>query len=89
MRKIILVVLTLGTLFTGCMNDAKEVEKVDNSDFTLELLFEKDGCKIYRFYDGGTFVYWTDCRGKVEYDHTTSNGKQTHTERIQNETSTK
>ena len=31
----------------------------------LDLLFEHDGCRVYRFYDYGSAHYFTDCRGSV------------------------
>lgn len=54
-------------LFTGCLNEGQERQKTSNQEIEVTLLFEKDGCKVYRFVDGGKSVYWTDCRGKVEY----------------------
>jgi hypothetical protein len=30
-----------------------------NKNFNAELLFEVDGCKVYRFFDGGEAVYFT------------------------------
>jgi hypothetical protein len=50
-------------------------------DFELEFLFEKDGCKMYRFYTGSRYVYWANCEGKVNFDYqtTSSNGKTTMT----------
>lgn len=41
-----------------------------NSDVEVELLFEHDGCKVYRFFDGGSAKYYTDCRGQVQWDET-------------------
>jgi hypothetical protein len=32
-----------------------------NPEIRVELLFEVDGCKVYRFYDGGTPRYFTKC----------------------------
>lgn len=42
-----------------------EVFHTNNSDVTLEFLFEHDGVKVYRFRDGHTTVYYTDVRGKT------------------------
>lgn len=76
----------LAVVLTGCYKEAQQKEQTTNSEFNLELLFEKDGCKIYRFSDGGHAVYWTDCRGKVESVYTQSSGKSSHEVRVQNET---
>ena len=31
----------------------------------LDLLFEHDGCRVYRFYDYKNPHYFTDCRGSI------------------------
>lgn len=71
-------------LFTGCLNEGQERQKTSNQEIEVTLLFEKDGCKVYRFIDGGRSVYWTDCRGKVEYS--TKGYKGGGVKRTQNET---
>lgn len=67
MKKLII----LGILFIAlsCQNDSKET--VTDGDFKIEFLFEKDGCKMYRFKDGMRYIYWSNCEGKVNYDYTT------------------
>lgn len=35
----------------------------NNKDYTVEYLFEHDGCKVYRFQDGSYYVYYTNCKG--------------------------
>lgn len=38
----------------------------DNNDsYKIQYLFEHDGCKVYRFYDRGNHVYFTNCTGNV------------------------
>ena len=86
MRKLIIII---AILLTGCMKDAQQKEGTSNGNFNVELLFEKDGCKVYRFFDGGHAIYWTDCRGKLETAYRQSNGKSSYEVRIQNETVTK
>lgn len=63
---------------TSCAGDAIQTEK--KGDYKVEFLFEKGGCKMYRFRDAGSYVYWSDCTGRIE--HTTSDGKHS-TEHIQ------
>ena len=65
--------LLAAVLFTGCVEDGKE--SVQNGSFTVEFLFEQNGCKMYRFKDGGRYVYWSDCQGKVQSDYSTQSGK--------------
>lgn len=33
----------------------------NNTTFQVDYLFEVDGCKIYRFYDQGRWVYFSKC----------------------------
>lgn len=37
----------------------------NNLSYRVDYLFEHDGCKVYRFYDMGHYVYFTNCRGEV------------------------
>lgn len=79
MKKLLITGLIL-TVLTACMKEAKSANKIDN--FNVELLFEKDGCKVYRFYDG-RYVYWANCEGTVMYDYNTQSGKSHSTHRVQ------
>jgi len=42
---------------------------------------------MYRFKDGGMYIYWSDCQGKVQYDYTQSTGKSTVTHHFESVTS--
>lgn len=77
MKKLLLVSIII--LFISCAKEPIETEQ--KGEFKVELLFEKNGCKVYRFVDAGRYVYWSDCSGKTEYHYTTSSGKNntTHT----------
>lgn len=33
----------------------------NNDSYRVQYLFEHDGCKVYRFYDQGNYVYFTNC----------------------------
>ncbi|GAB6123978.1 MAG: DUF4884 domain-containing protein [Dysgonomonas sp.] len=37
----------------------------NNQTYKVEYLFEHEGCKVYRFYDRGNYVYFTNCTGDV------------------------
>jgi len=37
----------------------------NNKTYKVEYLFEHDGCKVYRFYDYGNYVYFTNCNGQT------------------------
>jgi len=61
MRNLILFLLLFGgavLLLWSC--DKPNSEKNDNY-FKTYLLFERDGCKVYRFYDDGYIHYFTNC----------------------------
>jgi len=56
-------------LTTGCITQqpiTKEVAE-NNQDYTVEYLFEHEGCKVYRFKEhnsvGTYYVYFTNCNG--------------------------
>ena len=42
-------------------------QAINNKDYTVEYLFEHEGCKVYRFKDhnstGTYYVYFTNCNG--------------------------
>lgn len=38
----------------------------DNNDtYKVEYLFEHEGCKVYRFHDRGSYVYFSNCTGSI------------------------
>jgi hypothetical protein len=74
-------VLLVAVVLSGCVNEAQE--SVQTGNFTIEFLFEKDGCKMYRFKDGRRYIYWSNCEGKVQADYNTKSGKtKDHVETI-------
>jgi hypothetical protein len=58
MKKIIGLLLISITL-VSCVGDGIEKSKTNNDDYEVTYLFEKDGVKVYRFYDGMHFHYFT------------------------------
>lgn len=44
-----------------------ETTKADNNHtYSVDYLFEHDGCKVYRFKDeAGNYVYFTNCSGSI------------------------
>ena len=51
----------------GCFTQQpllKEAPK-NNGTYKVEYLFEHEGCKVYRFYDRGQYVYFTNCNGEA------------------------
>ena len=54
-------------IFTSC-NIYKPLiqSKADNNEtYSVDYLFEHEGCKVYRFMDEGRYVYFTNCTGTV------------------------
>lgn len=83
-KSIYLMLLLAPIIIVGCVSDAKQT--VQNGNFTVEFLFEQNGCKMYRFKDGGRYIYWSDCQGKIQYDYSTG-GKHRTTHREESITS--
>ena len=73
----ILFVITLG-LFS-CVEKGEAVEVNSQGNFQVELLFEMDSCRMYRFRDGGRYIYWSNCQGKTERSYTRRSGKGSST----------
>jgi hypothetical protein len=38
---------------------------VNNETYRVDYLFEHEGCKVYRFFDQGNYVYFTNCKGEA------------------------
>ena len=70
MKKLFLIPLLF--LFS-CEN--KPQSSTQSGDFKVEFLFENEGCRVYRFDDGGTKIYFSDCKGKTEHHYTQMVGK--------------
>ena len=79
MKKIISALIIL-VAFSGCYEKSISSTK-EGKGVEVELLFEKDGIKVYRFMDGGHCHYFTD-RGETMT--TQSHDKSTKEENISN-----
>ncbi len=75
MKKLLFIAL----IFAGCQREAQKEVQSTNQNFSVELLFEVDGCKMYRFSDGGRYIYWSDCKGKTQYNYIEQSGKSQNT----------
>lgn len=76
------ILLASFSLF-GCAKDPVSTSSTSNQSISVHLLFEHDGVKVYRFSDGGSYIYYTDARGKTEWRITRSTGKSATTERFE------
>lgn len=80
MKKLILIALLF--MFIGCKKEGLSSEQTNNSNFRVELLFEHDGIKIYRFYDQSGYHYFT----KTQTINNIAIGKSTYQENIYTDT---
>jgi hypothetical protein len=77
MKKTILALVIIIGL-SSCYKEPQSAEQIGNG-FKVEFLFEKDGIKVYRFYDGGEYHYFTS---KGETMSTQQQGKTNRQENI-------
>lgn len=63
----LLLLLTSALILASCMagRPLANTEADNNTSYNVQYLFEHDGCKVYRFYDRGNCVYFTNCNGSV------------------------
>ena len=69
-------------ILAGCYAPPQAINASSNSQVPVELLFEHDGIKVYRFYDAGHAIYFTDTRGQTVRNR--SNGKTTTYQQVEN-----
>jgi hypothetical protein len=63
MRSLLLVSVVGSLALTGCASEPLYVHQTNNPNIDVELLFEHDGCRIYRFRDGAPMHYFARCDG--------------------------
>lgn len=56
--KKILIALTI-LFITSCAQDPISIHRSNNINIKIELLFEYENIKMYRFYDNGQYHYFT------------------------------
>lgn len=78
MKKTLILVAIILTL-SSCMGDGIESTQTNNDEYKVTYLFEKDGIKVYRFYDGMGHHYFTS---KGETITTQGTHKSHHEENI-------
>lgn len=67
---ILLFVALMGTMvscftYHAFRHPVSTEQPTNNQTYEIDYLFELDGCKVYRFYDKGNYVYFTNCQGNV------------------------
>lgn len=72
-----LVLLAFAVGLASCTGEAQREESTPNPAFKVALLFEYDGCRVYRFFDA-RYVYYSDCRGTTSWIEKVGKVDQTH-----------
>lgn len=56
------LLLAVGALvLTSCEKDAQTTTRSSNPDISVDLLFEHEGCRVFRFEDGTHLHYFVKC----------------------------
>lgn len=59
---ILVILLLIGLLIYATYKPASPAQEIKQSgSFQVEMLFENDGCKMYRFEDAGKYIYYSKC----------------------------
>lgn len=78
-KPLLLVMTSIGISSCSVSVPIAKVAPENNRTYQVEYLFEHDGCKVYRFFDQGSYVYFTNCTGEI-----TSMKSDTTETRVQN-----
>ncbi|MGA2886295.1 MAG: DUF4884 domain-containing protein [Halobacteriota archaeon] len=73
------VVLPLALLasLVACEKDPVAHVQTDNKNISVDLLFEHNGCTVYRFWDMGEPIYYSNCGGSTQTSWRERHGKTT------------
>jgi hypothetical protein len=70
-------ILSFSSCYTG--RPLTQAPSQNNRTYEVSYLFEHDGCKVYRFYDMGNYVYFSNCKGNVTAISSDSARSRVHT----------
>lgn len=59
-------IVIVGVYFMTSVGSLEATSATDNPTYVVKQLFEHDGCKMNRFVDSGSFVYYSDCTGSTQ-----------------------
>lgn len=82
MKLRIVLLLLAAAAMVGCAADPVAMKSSTNPNVPVSLLFENEGCKVYRFDDAGHYHYYANCQGSTvtTVTETQSEGKSTRPE---------
>lgn len=73
------MIIAVAAILVGCKGKGTRVQISDSVDkFKVEKLFVVDSITVYRFYDNGNAIYFTNRKGRVDATHSEYN-PVTHT----------
>lgn len=75
MRSLLAVAVAVLVTLAGCYAEPQRQSTSTNNDVNVALLTEFDGCKVYRFWDGGRAIYVARCGAEATVDSAQSCGK--------------
>ena len=79
MKKVIMII-AVAAILVGCKGKGTRVQISDSVDkFKVEKLFVVDSITVYRFYDNGNAIYFTNRKGRVDATHSEYNPLLIHT----------
>lgn len=82
MKKILFILLSV-LLLCSCEKSAQDNLRTTNKEIEVEFLFEVDGISVYRFYDFGRAVYFTNRKGETTYTDVVATGKSSYIHTVQ------
>ena len=65
MKKYLLFLFSASIVSCSTQRPIQSQPPFNNQTYNVEYLFEHAGCKVYRFYDRGNYVYFTNCNGET------------------------
>lgn len=60
------IISIFAVVLVGCFKEPESIVEA-GKDFKVQELFTHKGCTLYRFADGGGYIYYSDCRGNTSY----------------------
>lgn len=62
---VVFIFINIGLISCYAGRPISTVRPANNKTYEVDYLFEKVGCKVYRFYDMGHYVYFTNCYNEI------------------------
>jgi len=66
-KSILFIIVTFNMISCMIQEPISVAAPENNKTYEIEYLFEHDGCKMYRFMDNGTYIYFSNCNNDVTH----------------------